>query len=220
MNAFETILNSKDARRIPPLKAAAQRALDILKEPLHAGEESEDRREDVFEALKLACETKTNGLMMTALDAIGKLVSYGFFNPPLDDSTTAPSRGDGSARTSLDGETDRPAPSSLPSIATPADPASEAEDNFVRDAKSERLSEIVVDTICDCFIETPTGPTAAAIQAATSSNPATADSVNLQIVKALLTLVLQDANGRGLTVHQSSLVSSRAACLRVCLNTR
>ena len=206
MNAFETILNSKDARRIPPLKAAAQRALDILKEPLHAGEDNEDRREEVFEPLKLACETKTNGLMMTALDAIGKLVSYGFFNPPHDE--TSPPE-DSSARASVDGEADKPAPSGLPSIAAPEDSVPDAEDTFVRDVKSERLSESVVDTICDCFIETPTGPTAAAIQAATSSNPATADSVNLQIVKALLTLVLQDANGRGLTVHQSSLVRSR-----------
>lgn len=180
ISAFESILSSKDARRLPALKASAQRALDILKAPQGtAANANEDRREEVFEPLKLACETKTNALMITALDTIGKLVSYGFFNPPhanLEDSMYHEHE------------------------------AETSDESFVRDTKSEKLSDTVVDAICDCFIETPSGPAVAALQAAANS-ATTPDAVNLQIVKALLTLVLQDANGQGLTVHQSSLVS-------------
>jgi brefeldin A-inhibited guanine nucleotide-exchange protein len=175
VSSFEAILNSKDAKRIPALKAAAQKALDILKSPSAGVGVSEDKREDVFEPLKLACETKTNTLMITALDAIGKLVSYGFFNPPLS------------------------------SISEESIGSSAQEESFTRDPKSEQLSEAVVDAICACFAESPSGAAAAAIQAATNTGP---DQVNLQIVKALLTLVLQDGQGRGLSVHQSSLVRS------------
>lgn len=187
INAFESILNSKDAKRIPTLKASAQRALDILKNPQGtATNANEDRREEVFEPLKLACQTKTNALMITALDTIGKLVSYGFFNPP---------------HANVDEDADN-------------SPAQDADESFVRDAKSEQLSDTVVDAICDCFIETPSGPAVAALQAAANS-ATTPDAVNLQIVKALLTLVLQDANGQGLTVHQSSLVGAFAQTLRL-----
>lgn len=181
INAFEAILGSKDAKRNPALKESAQRALDILKAPQGtAANANEDRREEVFEPLKLACATKTNALMITALDTIGKLVSYGFFNPPHAQVEDGPENENG-----LD---------------------SMADESFVRDEKSEKLSDSVVDAICDCFIESPSGPAVAALQAAANSTT-TPDAVNLQIVKALLTLVLQDANGQGLTVHQSSLVS-------------
>lgn len=215
VTAFETILNSKDARKNPALKAAAQRALDILRAPASniggpggapdaegEGKESrEDRRGEVLEALKLACETKTNALMITALDAIGKLVSYGFFNPPLADGheeeelSSSPSASPahtphGEAST---GEAE------LGGSSSKGDPS------FARDVVSEQLSDTVVDTICNCFIDTPSGPAAAALQAAASST-ATPDAVNLQIVKALLTLVLSDQGNRGLSVHQSSLV--------------
>ena len=188
ISSFETILNSKDAKRIPALRAAAQKSLDILREPGGVGVGAgavDDRREEVLESLKLACETRTNALMITSLDAIGKLVSYGFFNPP--SSSVPDEQGSG-----LDPESDL---------------SMSAKESFVRDTKSEQLSDAVVDTICSCFIEAPSGPAAAAMQAASNTGP---DAANLQIVKALLTLVLQDGSGRGLSVHQSSLVSQCA----------
>lgn len=194
VSAYETILNSKDARRTPALKEAAQRALDILKAPasqtssVHTGE---DRRREVFEPLRLACETKTNSIMITALDAIGKLVSYGFFNPPSMDSESIQEEGEDTASSAAAGQA-----SSSPSYADNAG---------VPDEDTRKLSDLVVDTICDCFIEAPSGPAAAAIQAATSGSTS-ADAVNLQIVKAILTIVLQESN-RGLSIHQSSLVS-------------
>lgn len=180
ITSFETILNSKDAKRIPPLKAAAQKALDLLRAP-NAVSPDEDKREEVFEPLRLACETRTNALMITALDTIGKLVSYGFFNPP----TTAEEQGS----EDVSGDSSR----------------FDGADSMVRDEKSERLSDAVVDTICNCFVDIPSGPVAAATSSVTGASGA--DAVNLQIVKALLTLVLQDAGGKGLSVHQSSLVS-------------
>lgn len=187
VSAFETILNSKDARRTPALKEAAQRALDILKAPssqtssVHTGE---DRRREVFEPLKLACETKTNSIMITALDAIGKLVSYGFFNPPSLDSESIQEEGEDASQ------------------AGKASPP--LDQQGVPDEYTTKLSDLVVDTICDCFIEAPSGPAAAAIQAATSGSTSP-DAVNLQIVKAILTIVLQESN-KGLSIHQSSLV--------------
>lgn len=188
VSAYETILNSKDARRTPALKEAAQRALDILKAPtsqsssVHTGE---DRRREVFEPLRLACDTKTNAIMITALDAIGKLVSYGFFNPPSMESENIQEEGDETVHNDK--------------------PTSSTEQSDVPDEDTSKLSDLVIDTICDCFIEAPPGPAAAALQAATS-NTATPDAVNLQIVKAILTIVLQESN-HGLSIHQSSLVS-------------
>jgi hypothetical protein len=193
VSAFETILNSKDARRTPALKEATQRALDILKAPssqassVHTGE---DRRREVLEPLKLACETKTNAIMITALDAIGKLVSYGFFSPPGLDTDSIQEEGDESRSTA--------ASSSIPANLR------------LPDEDTRRLSDMVVDTICDCFIEAPTNAAAAAIQAASNNGP---DAVNLQIVKALLTLVLQESDNKGLSIHQSGLVSADSSCM-------
>lgn len=190
VSAYETILNSKDARRTPALKEAAQRALDILKAPasqsssVHTGE---DRRREVFEPLRLACGTKTNAIMITALDAIGKLVSYGFFNPPSMDSESIQEEGD--------------------ETILPGKPSTSTEQLGIPDEDTTKLSDLVVDTICDCFIEAPSGPAAAALQAATTSSTATPDAVNLQIVKAILTIVLQESN-KGLSIHQSSLVGA------------
>lgn len=195
VSAFETILSSKDARRTPALKDAAQNALDILKAPssqtssVHTGE---DRRREVLEPLRLACETKTNSMMITALDAIGKLVSYGFFNS-LDtgDDNSIAEEGIAKEETSQNG------------------PSASTENVSMPDEQTRQLSDLVVDTICDCFIESPPGPAAAALQAASNTGP---DAVNLQIVKALLTLVLQDSNNKGLSIHQSALVSVCAHC--------
>lgn len=203
ISSFETILNSKEAKRIPALKAAAQKALDVLRSPgsgLNGTTDAEDRREEVFEPLKLACETKSNALMMTALDAIGKLVSYGFFNPPLQhnqyNEDPNASSGSSSHGATADGQDAAQPDGGAYGQAAP-------EDSFVHDARSEQLSETVVNTICSCFLESPSGPAAAALQVAGGVGP---DAVNLQIVKALLTLVLSDGSGRGLSVHQSGLV--------------
>lgn len=207
LGSFETILASKEAKRLPALKNATQTALDILKSPAHQGANGsagayvffEDRRADVFEPLKLACETRGNALMITALDAIGKLVSYGFFNPP---HSTESMQQDGHPPSEHQSPIAQQSHSGRQTPAI-ADGFSAQDEAFERDVESEKLSEAVVNTICGCFQEVQPGPATTALQA-TTTGP---DAVNLQIVKVLLTLVLQESGGRGLSVHQSSLVS-------------
>ncbi|TFK55672.1 hypothetical protein OE88DRAFT_1652091 [Heliocybe sulcata] len=73
-SALETIAASKDAKRSAPLRDSVKRALDMV----HAGEGG-DRPREIFEPLRLACETRNEKLMVTSLDCISKLISYSFF---------------------------------------------------------------------------------------------------------------------------------------------
>ncbi|KAG8926398.1 guanine nucleotide exchange protein for ADP-robosylation factor [Tulasnella sp. 418] len=97
-SALETIAASKDAKRNPQLKQSAAAALEML----NAGEGG-DRPREIFEPLKLACETKNDKLMIASLDCISKLISYSFFqetvapaqalasgSPPASPTTGAP----------------------------------------------------------------------------------------------------------------------------------
>ena len=72
--ALETIANSREAKRSTPLKDSVQRALDLVR----SGEGGE-RPCEIFEPLRLACETKNEKLMIASLDCISKLISYSFF---------------------------------------------------------------------------------------------------------------------------------------------
>ncbi|KIJ70020.1 hypothetical protein HYDPIDRAFT_164203 [Hydnomerulius pinastri MD-312] len=73
-SALETILASKDAKRSPPLRDTAQKALEMIR----AGQGG-DRPREIFEPLRLACETRSEKLMIASLDCISKLISYSFF---------------------------------------------------------------------------------------------------------------------------------------------
>ena len=73
-SALETILASKEARRSAPLRDSAQKALEMIR----AGEGGDKPRE-IFEPLRLACETRNDKLMIASLDCISKLISYSFF---------------------------------------------------------------------------------------------------------------------------------------------
>jgi brefeldin A-inhibited guanine nucleotide-exchange protein len=78
--ALETIVSSKEAKRSIPLRESAQRALELI----HANEAGDQPRE-IFEPLRLACETRNEKLMVASLDCISKLISYSFFE---DDGTS------------------------------------------------------------------------------------------------------------------------------------
>ncbi|KAG9317513.1 hypothetical protein JVU11DRAFT_1718 [Chiua virens] len=73
-SALETILSSKEAKRSAPLRDNAQNALEMVK----AGRGG-DRPREIFEPLRLACETRNEKLMIASLDCISKLISYSFF---------------------------------------------------------------------------------------------------------------------------------------------
>lgn len=72
-SALDIIAASKEAKRSAPLRESTQRALDLVR-----ANDVGNRRE-VFEPLRLACETKNEKLMIASLDCISKLISYSFF---------------------------------------------------------------------------------------------------------------------------------------------
>ena len=79
-SALEVIASSKEAKRSVPLRESTQKALDLI----HSNQAGEQPRE-IFEPLRLACETRNEKLMIASLDCISKLVSYSFFE---DDGTS------------------------------------------------------------------------------------------------------------------------------------
>ncbi len=83
-SALETIAASKEAKRSAPLRDSAKVALDMVKSG-----QGGDRPRDIFEPLRLACETRSEKLMIASLDCISKLISYSFF-ADTSSSTHAP----------------------------------------------------------------------------------------------------------------------------------
>ena len=78
--ALETIASSKEAKRSMPLRESTQKAIDLIRSN-QAGEHPRD----IFEPLRLACETRNEKLIIASLDCISKLISYSFFE---DDGTS------------------------------------------------------------------------------------------------------------------------------------
>lgn len=73
--ALETIASSKEARRSTALRDSTQRALELIR-----SNQGGDLPREIFEPLRLACETRNEKLMIASLDCISKLISYSFFN--------------------------------------------------------------------------------------------------------------------------------------------
>ena len=156
-SALETILSSKEAKRSPPLRDGAQNALEMIR----AGKGG-DRPREIFEPLRLACETKSERLMIASLDCISKLISYSFFV----EETSAPLLPSPPPSPTLQGR--QSISGSQSTIPQPS------------------LVDLVVHTITACHIET------------------TPETVSLQIVKALLSLILSPT----IYVHHSSLLKA------------
>jgi brefeldin A-inhibited guanine nucleotide-exchange protein len=78
--ALETIASSKEARRSAPLRESTQRALELIR-----SNQAGNQPREIFEPLRLACETRNEKLMIASLDCISKLISYSFFE---DDGTS------------------------------------------------------------------------------------------------------------------------------------
>ncbi|KAK2466184.1 hypothetical protein APHAL10511_001826 [Amanita phalloides] len=85
-SALETIASSREAKRSNPLRDSTQRALDLVR----SGQGGDSPRE-IFEPLRLACETRNEKLMIASLDCIAKLISYSFFAEPEHSSSQIPS---------------------------------------------------------------------------------------------------------------------------------
>ncbi|KAF2089522.1 hypothetical protein K490DRAFT_63660 [Saccharata proteae CBS 121410] len=77
ITALETIAASKDARKNKKLGDSTQRALSAIKGD---GDPTSIDPEILFEPLQLATEAHTVQVVTTALDCIGKLISYSYFS--------------------------------------------------------------------------------------------------------------------------------------------
>ncbi|KAI4150202.1 MAG: hypothetical protein L6R39_002323 [Caloplaca ligustica] len=77
VTALEQIAASKEARRKKQLGESANKVLATIKQ-----QETAPTPEDIFEPLRLATETSSIPLTTTALDCIGKLISYSYFSIP------------------------------------------------------------------------------------------------------------------------------------------
>ncbi|KAG9806540.1 hypothetical protein KCU77_g21790, partial [Aureobasidium melanogenum] len=73
VSALEKIAASKDARKEKPLADATQRALSTIKSH---GDPTQTDPEILFAPLQLASRANTVAIVTTALDCIGKLISY------------------------------------------------------------------------------------------------------------------------------------------------
>ena len=77
VTALEQIAASKEAKRRKPLGDAVQKALTAIKQ-----EDVMPNPEVIFQPLRLATENTSIPLTTTALDCIGKLISYSYFSIP------------------------------------------------------------------------------------------------------------------------------------------
>ena len=87
VTALEQIAASKEARKRKPLGDAVKQALSAIKE-----QGVSPSPEAIFEPLRLATETSSIPLTVTALDCLGKLISYSYFSIPAAsrDPSTSP----------------------------------------------------------------------------------------------------------------------------------
>ena len=130
-SALETIAASREAKRSTPLRESTHRALELVRADL-AG----DQPREIFEPLRLACETRSEKLMIASLDCITKLISHSFF---VDDSS--------SLLASLPSPPPSPGPGRRDSQSSFHEPS---------------LVDIVVHTITSCHTET--SPDAVSLQ--------------------------------------------------------
>lgn len=93
LSALENLLSSKDAKgsKSAPkeLRSAAESARDLVK-AVSADPSADFDPRAVFEPFRLACDpAKSSSTQTTALDCLGKMVSYGFFSSADDGSGLA-----------------------------------------------------------------------------------------------------------------------------------
>lgn len=77
VTALEQIAASKEARRKKQLGDSVNKVLSSIKQ-----QKATPTPEEIFEPLRLATETSSIPLTTTALDCIGKLISYSYFSLP------------------------------------------------------------------------------------------------------------------------------------------
>lgn len=119
VQALESIGASKDGRRRKSLADSVQRALNAIKD---AAPSLPPDPVVVFEPLQIACTVQNTQVITTALDCIGKLISYSYFSIVSTPPAAPPP--------AMEGSQDRHPQKTQPEIP---------------------LIEKAIETICDCF---------------------------------------------------------------------
>jgi brefeldin A-inhibited guanine nucleotide-exchange protein len=179
--ALETIAASREAKRSQPLKEATQRALDMVK----AGEGG-DRPREIFEPLRLACETRNEKLMVASLDCMSKLISHSFFVEP-------------------HAELNRFVSPSTPRATSPP-PGAASEENIGEPS----LVDVVVHTVTSCHTETTSDAVSlqivkALLSLVLSSTILVHHSSLLKVIRTVYNVFLLSADPVTQTVAQGGL---------------
>ncbi|KAK3707119.1 guanine nucleotide exchange protein for ADP-robosylation factor [Vermiconidia calcicola] len=95
VSALESIAASKDARKRKPLADSTQRALSAIRSA--QGDASQLDPEVLFQPLNLATDASAVTVVTTALDCIGKLISYSYFSAPPPSADTSQQEGEDGA---------------------------------------------------------------------------------------------------------------------------
>lgn len=191
VSSLEVIAATKEAKKSKPLKDAVDQALEMLKHgptstPVGATTATVDPYL-VFLPLRLACETKSLPLMITALDCLGKLVSYDFF---VEDKSAL----------------DRPL---MPDTGLRDDDNESTTGASMLNIDQLPLADQITSTVCDCFSPSPAGTAASTSTSSSSSSTASQpttqhDTLLLRLLSCLLSLILSSS----LPVHQSALLKA------------
>lgn len=170
ISALESIAASKETKKSKPLKDAVDAALEALKNPVPSPSTSTAANANgtvdplvIFTPLRLACETKSLPLMISALDCISKLVSYDFFH-------------------------DDPA---APPIILSDSPAGDEGDAAPAAGDALSLADLLTTTICDCFSPSPSSSSSSSSSTSAANAPTTQhDTLLLRLLSSLLSLIL------------------------------
>ncbi|GAA5989897.1 hypothetical protein JCM11641_001964 [Rhodosporidiobolus odoratus] len=183
VSSLESIAATKEAKRSKPLKDALEAALELLKGPVPSTPSATTSATVdphlVFLPLRLACETRSLPLMITALDCLGKLVSYDFF------VESQPARLDGPEVQMRDDDNE----------STTGGPAVNIE--------SLPLADQITTTVCDCFSPSPTSSSSSS-SSSSAQQTTQHDTLLLRLLSCLLSLILSSS----LPVHQSALLKA------------
>lgn len=178
-SALELIAASREAKKSTPLRESSHRALELVRADM-AGEQPRE----IFEPLRLACETRVEKLMIASLDCITKLVSHSFF---IADSS--------------------PHLASLPS--PPPSPGPGRRDSH-SNIPEPSLVDVIVNTITSCHTES--SPDAVSLQVVRallslvlSSSVLVHQSALLKAVRTVYNIFLMSNDPVNQTVAQGSL---------------
>ncbi|GAA5840146.1 hypothetical protein JCM9279_002291 [Rhodotorula babjevae] len=199
VSSLESIAATKEAKRHKPLKDALDRALEALRSPAQpatpglsgAAASAASTTIDphvVFAPLRLACETRSLPVMITALDCLGKLVSYDFFVEQHDPDAPQLALGRDDDNESLVG-------------GAAGGGAGASQVNL----EALPLADQITSTVCDCFSPSPSNASSSSSSSSSTSAATTQhDTLLLRLLSCLLSLILSSS----LPVHQSALLKA------------